>query len=531
MQVVGNETQTDRPFAEERGQNSIREERIATLAARTSQQEGLSDPVFDRHVELIAGKVERKTGSGCICPHIPHAFGKEQHYLINTPVLSLHEACDSESSFVSQSIYGHSVYVLETMDETWVQVETEEGYVGYARQDQLAKDNPSFRYSEALRPTKSQKAWVYRDPDLTKRAPLMGLPFGSRVKVIEEEGDRWRKIQFVDGSEGWIQEGDLGFFETGDLQAVLELAKGFQGLPYTWGGTSSFGFDCSGYVHTVFKLMGMVLPRDSRPQNAYCFLEEVGKVPERPGDLVFFGEERVSHIGIYLGEGEMIHTGVRNQSPKTCVVEVESSNYQIYGVKRVRPIVYEGKIFQIDEKIQAKMGHSWKENNPVLIKDLRYVTLRHFGFDGCAHDGALVVHKDVAEEVVEIFEELFEARYPVEKMLLIDAYEAEDDLSCDDNNSSAFCSRTVTGDPSRFSKHSYGKAIDLNPLINPYYNPMYREKEEVIGGEFLDRDQAIRGMIREGDACYQAFIKRGWRWGGEAFVDRNVLDYHHFEKD
>ena len=101
-----------------------------------------------------------------------------------------------------------------------------------------------------------------------------------------------------------------------------------------------------------------------------------------------------------------------------------------------------GKIESIPEEIaQLMIGKSWKPNCPVALEDLRYLTIPFWGYDDQIHDGHMVVHKKVADEVLTVFAKLLESRFPIEKMELIDLYDANDDLSMEVNNSSAFCSR------------------------------------------------------------------------------------------
>jgi hypothetical protein len=160
------------------------------------------------------------------------------------------------------------------------------------------------------------------------------------------------------------------------------------------------------------------------------------------------------------------------------------------------------------------------------ISDLRHLQVPFYGFDGQEHLGDLIVHRVVAEEVEQIFLELFHAHFPIEKIRLIEEYGADDNASMEDNNSSAFCYRFAVAKPQILSKHSFGLAIDVNPLYNPYV------KKELIlpknGARFTDRTIDTKGMIRPGDRCHQAFCKRGWTWGG-SWPDRQ--DYQHFEKE
>ncbi len=176
------------------------------------------------------------------------------------------------------------------------------------------------------------------------------------------------------------------------------------------------------------------------------------------------------------------------------------------------------------------MIYSWKDNNPVPLSDLRYLTVTYLGFDGDAHMGELVVHRDVVFELIDIFEELFLAKFPIEKMLLIDAYEANDDRSMEDNNTSAFCSRSIVGIPGEFSLHSYGTAIDINPRLNPFVEDDLVLPES--GRAYLQRDEGVAGLITEDSICYKAFTQRGWHWGGVGWDGYpNRKDYQHFEKE
>ena len=177
---------------------------------------------------------------------------------------------------------------------------------------------------------------------------------------------------------------------------------------------------------------------------------------------------------------------------------------------------------KIIEKIKNK---SWKTPAPIKLEDLAYLKITYCGFDGKPHLGCMIVHKKVAKEVLEIFQELYRAKFPIEKMKLIDDYGADDDRSMAANNSSAFCVRPLTGEKHGFSRHSYGLAIDINPLQNPYVKG--KTVSPPAGKDYLDRTKSRQGMIVKGDVCYNAFVSRGWQWGGEW---ESLKDYQHFEK-
>ncbi len=191
--------------------------------------------------------------------------------------------------------------------------------------------------------------------------------------------------------------------------------------------------------------------------------------------------------------------------------------------------LFHASILPITPEIFSTMQYSWRNDNPVPLDDLRCVVVSHWGYDNEPHEGMVVVHKIVAEEIVDIFDELYHAKFPIEKMLFVDCYQGIDELSAQDNNSYSFCSRPNVTRPWEFSKHSYGLAIDLNPLINPYHKGNLVIPE--TGVPYLDREQDVQGMIHNGDVCYNAFIKRGWSWGGDWVTTRGYADYQHFEKD
>lgn len=184
---------------------------------------------------------------------------------------------------------------------------------------------------------------------------------------------------------------------------------------------------------------------------------------------------------------------------------------------------------EIPEEVKQRInGKSYKEDCRVPYEELRYVRITHIGFDGKPHGGELIVNKAIAEDIVEIFKELYQLKYQIELMELVDEYAADDNLSMAANNSSAFNYRVIEG-TDRISLHGYGLAVDINPLYNPYLHKVDGEHTitPVSGAHYADRSLVCPYFIRKGDACYQAFTKRGFTWGGE-WVEHQ--DYQHFQK-
>lgn len=187
-------------------------------------------------------------------------------------------------------------------------------------------------------------------------------------------------------------------------------------------------------------------------------------------------------------------------------------------------------IAEITDDIFARMqGKSYKEDCTVPREDLRYVHVRHMGFDGEVKDGELVVNKAIADDVLAIFEELYKADYPIEKVRLVDEYDADDEASMSDNNSSAFNFRFISH-TTRISKHGLGMAVDINTRYNPYVKTVDGKLsiEPANGADYVDRSKDFPHKIDHEDLCYKLFKEHGFTWGGDWTHSK---DYQHFERD
>jgi D-alanyl-D-alanine carboxypeptidase len=170
------------------------------------------------------------------------------------------------------------------------------------------------------------------------------------------------------------------------------------------------------------------------------------------------------------------------------------------------------------------MSASWRAGCPVGLEDLRLLKLAHWGMDEKAHRGELVVHKDHARAMVGVFKKLFQRRFPIERMELVDEYGGDDQRSMRANNTSAFNCRSIASDPSVWSEHAYGRAIDINPLINPFVMSD-GAVDPPTGARFADRSQKVPGMIHDDDVVVRSFAAIGWGWGGYWSSGK---DYQHF---
>ena len=183
----------------------------------------------------------------------------------------------------------------------------------------------------------------------------------------------------------------------------------------------------------------------------------------------------------------------------------------------------------IDSVLFARMkGKSYKYDCTVPLTELRYLRVLHYDFEGNVQIGEIVCNKSICNDLLEIFEALYNARYPIGRIALIDEYDADDERSMTANNTSCFNFRTIAG-TQKLSKHSQGMAIDINPLYNPYV--VTRSGRTVVspaaGKAYANRSRSFPHKIDRNDLCYRLFIEHGFHWGG---AWRSCKDYQHFEK-
>ena len=185
---------------------------------------------------------------------------------------------------------------------------------------------------------------------------------------------------------------------------------------------------------------------------------------------------------------------------------------------------------EVPDSIWNRMqGHSYPEGCTIARNQLRYLRLSYCDFEGNEHIGQMVCNQLISDDLLYIFRKLYEARYPIASIRLIDDYDANDSLSMAANNTSSFCYRMVHGSQT-LSKHSRGMAVDVNPLYNPC---VYVRSGKVLPTEGKPyayqrtTRKDIPGKIDTTDLCYRLFTQRGFRWGG---TWRSLKDYQHFEK-
>ena len=183
---------------------------------------------------------------------------------------------------------------------------------------------------------------------------------------------------------------------------------------------------------------------------------------------------------------------------------------------------------KITPEIFARIqGKSFKDNCPLPLDDLRYIHILHVGFDGETHEGEIIVNTYVAYDVLDIFMKLYEAGYQLEKVRLVDEYNADDETSMRDNNSSSFNFRFISH-TTKISKHGLGLAVDINTLYNPYTKVVDGKRilEPATAGDYVDRTRDFPHKIDHEDLCFKLFTEHGFEWGGDW---TSAKDYQHFE--
>ena len=179
----------------------------------------------------------------------------------------------------------------------------------------------------------------------------------------------------------------------------------------------------------------------------------------------------------------------------------------------------------IPAAVEARMrGVSYHDNPDIQLSALRYLRLSYADFDDNDQVGELVCNQAIADDLVEIFKALYEARYPIRSIRLIDDFGGDDEASMAADNTSCFNYRRKTG-MRQLSKHALGLAVDINPYENPYVRP--HRVRPVDAAFYADRTQDFPHKIDKNDLCYRLFRDHGFSWGGSW---RSVQDYQHFEK-
>jgi cell wall-associated NlpC family hydrolase len=244
----------------------------------------------------------------------PGLFAKDPTQVVVVPVANMYSAPTDKSDVVSQAIYASNVTLLTARGE-WSRIQTEDHYKGWtpSRYLRLVQSGAGYATAGQAVQIESLFANVYNEPDVARHKPVITIPFESHLEVIAEgkgSDEGWLQVRLPDKRSAWIQSGDV----VSDPKPLaipqsIDLAKRFLGLPYLWGGRSTFGFDCSGFTQMLLRSRGVNMPRDADQQAAWKGVMPVERKDLQPGDLLFFGSApgKITHTGMYIGDGQFIH--------------------------------------------------------------------------------------------------------------------------------------------------------------------------------------------------------------------------------
>ena len=229
------------------------------------------------------------------------------------PVLDMHRHPSGDSDVVSQAIYGTGVTKLASQNG-WYDIRTADNYTGWVSADGVT-DIHKTTYAPGANTVRVAElsANIYRDPNVTLHAPVLRLPWEARLEVAPDQTSntgRWIHVTLVDDTSAWVQRGDISADSAPlSIQQSINLARRFLGITYTWGGVSSFGFDCSGFTQMLVRQRGIEMPRDADLQADWSGVVQVKRADLQPGDLLFFGSSpaKITHTGMYIGNGKFIH--------------------------------------------------------------------------------------------------------------------------------------------------------------------------------------------------------------------------------
>lgn len=240
--------------------------------------------------------------------------GEHTIAVITVPIANMYSTPSQDVDVVSQAILGSTVEVMEEKPG-WDKVRTNDQYTGWMPlQDirQLGRGESAYASSGRLAQVSSLTANLYRETDVTSHQPVLRVPFETRLEVIAEgkgDGSRWLQVRLPDQRTAWIQSGDVDLAPRKlSIEESIALGRRFLGLTYTWGGRSSFGYDCSGFTQMLVRSRGIIMPRDADLQSAWTGALAIKRKKLRAGDLLFFGSaDHITHTGMFIGHGRFIH--------------------------------------------------------------------------------------------------------------------------------------------------------------------------------------------------------------------------------
>jgi len=259
--------------------------------------------------------------------------------VLQIPLANMYSKPTLDSGVVSQSIYASNVSIIE-QNADWVRIRTFDDYTGWVPISSL-RPCPPYAVAGSTAEVRSMYAHIYREASVSEHAPLLTVPMETRLEVPADtvQRDSWTAVKLPDGRAGWVQLGDVTFDRPKlTIPEMLEFAKRFMGLPYTWGGTSTYGYDCSGFMQMIERRRGVMMPRDAQPQANWDGQIPVERKDLQPGDLLYFGSsaDHITHTGMYLGSSKFI-SATTYETPLIRVDSLDDPHFASILVAMRRP--------------------------------------------------------------------------------------------------------------------------------------------------------------------------------------------------
>lgn len=284
----------------------------------------------------------------------------------------------------------------------------------------------------------------------------------------------------------------------------------------------------------IFSVLLYLQVRHSSNALVEALTQQKEQLTQQKEELTQQKEQLTQHEEKLLNEEAYGETGIQNDDDLNSNHQNNSSQ-NAWESEEEGSCQMEGTMFyqteitpDIQQRITGKSYPNTTEPLEISYEDLAYVHILYVGFDGESKEGEIICNKQIADDLLDIFQKLYQEKYEIEQVELVDVYNADDEKSMAANNSSAFNYRVISG-TTKLSNHSYGLAIDINPLYNPYV--FTRNGVTIVqpdnGINYVDREQDFLHKIDHEDLCYQLFTEHGFTWGGDW---KNSKDYQHFEK-
>lgn len=271
--------------------------------------------------------------------------------VVVVPVANMYSKPTEKADVVSQAIYGSNVKLLQARGE-WSRVEMPDHYRGWtpSRYLRIILTGDGYATAGPTVQVESLFANIYAEPDVTKHKPVLTIPFEAKLEVVPDDAtaskqkksqEGWLHIRLAGQTLAWIQASDVvSEPKPLSIPESIELAKRFQGLPYLWGGRSSYGFDCSGFTQMLVRARGFNMPRDADKQAAWSGVARIDRKDLQAGDLLFFGssEKDITHTGMYLGDGHFIQASTEGH-PVIQISRLDDEPWRriLVACRRVKP--------------------------------------------------------------------------------------------------------------------------------------------------------------------------------------------------